>query len=76
MTINGDDMLHLPFKVGISKFGMATYVPMLISPNLLNTGCNVEFEVLENGLVIIEMYNIAGKKVFTDQNNLYEDELP
>lgn len=69
LTLNGSDVLHLIGTTGI-KSASASDKSLRIYPNPMTNNCNIEFEVSKAGVVIVDLFDITGKKVSSLQNDL------
>lgn len=70
LTLAGSDVLRLMGTVGIEQIKSNKNNSLLIYPNPMTSNCNIEFDVPTACLVNIEIFDIAGKKISSIQNNL------
>ena len=69
LTLNGTDILHLTGTAGVDQL-TSEEKSIRIYPNPTTTNSNIEFELSNAELITIELYDITGKRILSNQNNL------
>lgn len=70
LNLGGNDILHLTATVGISELNNYSDHTLHIYPNPMTGACSVDFEATENGKTMIELYEMAGKRILQVQEFL------
>jgi uncharacterized protein (TIGR02145 family) len=69
LTLNGTDILELVTNIGISD-GSLTKGDLMIYPNPAASSCRMEFYNSRSGEVKIELFDVTGKLLLQNENNL------
>ena len=69
LTLNGSDILHLTGTAGVDQL-TSEEKSIRIYPNPTTTNSNIEFELSNAGLITVELYDITGKQILSNQTNL------
>lgn len=70
LTLNGTDVLHLMGTVGIEDIRVSGDHSVRTYPNPMTENSNIEVEIPASGSVVVELFDLTGKKVASTQQDV------
>ena len=70
LTLDGSDVLQLDEVVNVSELDKSLSSPLRIYPNPAHENVTVEFDVQYSGVVFIELIDLSGRQIVTNQVDL------
>ena len=70
VSMNGNDILHLGGTSGFQSLKANNGKQIVAVPNPMNDFCAFEFETVESGLTLIDLYDVSGKMILAANEQL------